>query len=99
MRKRCLFNYSFVFGARAKKFILDLEQQNEMMTQALQMGTTNEPRYLTLKISRSNIVEDTIKAIENINNVRLLKGQLAIQFDGEIGVDYGGLKKELIRNQ
>lgn len=96
MRKRCLFNYPFVFDARVKKFILNLEQQYEMTSQAFLMGNTNSifQRLLMFKISRNNIVEDTIKAIDNIDDVQKLKRQLVVEFDGETGVDYGGLKKE-----
>lgn len=96
MIRRCLFNYPFVFDARAKKFILNLEQQYEMTSQAFPMGNTNSTHQhlLILNISRNNIVEDTIKAIDNINDAQELKRQLVVQFDGETGVDYGGLKKE-----
>jgi hypothetical protein len=48
--------------------------------------------YLVLKIDRNNIIEDTLKQI--VSSTVSLKKPLRVMFEGEPGVDEGGVKKE-----
>jgi hypothetical protein len=48
--------------------------------------------YLILRVRRSNIVEDTLKYINNSN--LNLKKPLKVMFEGEPGIDEGGVRKE-----
>lgn len=51
--------------------------------------------YLILRIRRSHILEDTLKYI---NNSQLnLKKPLKVMFEGEPGVDEGGVRKEFFQ--
>lgn len=52
------------------------------------------PNKFELKVARQSIMEDTYRIISNINNVDLLKTKLWIIFDGEDGLDYGGVARE-----
>jgi hypothetical protein len=52
------------------------------------------PNKLEIKISRSNIFEDSFRAISNVSRVDLLKTKLWVEFDGEEVLDYGGASRE-----
>lgn len=47
---------------------------------------------MVLKIDRNNIIEDTLKQI--VSSTVSLKKPLRVMFEGEPGVDEGGVKKE-----
>ena len=53
---------------------------------------------LILKVKRSNILSSCIEAIENIKNPKeAMRRQLMIVFDGEPGVDEGGVQREFFQ--
>ncbi|XP_029648348.1 E3 ubiquitin-protein ligase NEDD4 isoform X2 [Octopus sinensis] len=54
----------------------------------------NVPNKIDIKISRSNVFEDSFRVIMNVKKVDLLKTRLWIEFDGEVGLDYGGVARE-----
>ncbi|KAK6642602.1 hypothetical protein RUM43_004104 [Polyplax serrata] len=54
----------------------------------------NVPNKIEIKVQRSNILEDSYRIISSINRVALLKTKLWIEFEGEVGLDYGGLARE-----
>ncbi|EEB13366.1 E3 ubiquitin-protein ligase Nedd-4, putative [Pediculus humanus corporis] len=54
----------------------------------------NVPNKIEIKVHRNNILEDSYRIISSINRVALLKTKLWIEFEGEIGLDYGGLARE-----
>jgi len=61
-------------------------------TQNLSVGLP----YLILKVSRDNIIRDALIRLEVIaaDNPSQLQKQLVVEFDGEEGVDEGGVSKE-----
>lgn len=60
---------------------------------------TPQPLYLKVRITRERVVEDALQALEFacLENPRDLKKQLYIEFDGEQGIDEGGLSKEFFQ--
>jgi E3 ubiquitin-protein ligase NEDD4 len=58
------------------------------------ISQTNVPNKLEIKIRRSSILEDSYRIISSITKVDLLKTKLWIEFEGEAGLDYGGLARE-----
>lgn len=54
----------------------------------------NVPNKFEIKVRRDNILEDSYRIINSISRVELLKTKLWIEFEGEIGLDYGGLARE-----
>ncbi|XP_059479134.1 E3 ubiquitin-protein ligase Nedd-4 isoform X2 [Neocloeon triangulifer] len=54
----------------------------------------NVPNKYEIKVRRSRILEDSFNAISNVNRTDLLKTKLWIEFEGEVGLDYGGLARE-----
>jgi E3 ubiquitin-protein ligase NEDD4 len=54
----------------------------------------NVPNKFEIKVRRSRILEDSFNAINNVNRTDLLKTKLWIEFEGEVGLDYGGLARE-----
>jgi E3 ubiquitin-protein ligase NEDD4 len=54
----------------------------------------NVPNKFEIKVSRSNIFEDSYRAINSISRVELLKTKLWIEFDNEEVLDYGGASRE-----
>ncbi|CAG2100251.1 unnamed protein product, partial [Medioppia subpectinata] len=55
---------------------------------------SNVPNKLEIKVSRTNIFEDSYRSISGISRVDLLKTKLWLEFDGEEVLDYGGASRE-----
>uniref|UniRef100_T1JDY1 E3 ubiquitin-protein ligase n=1 Tax=Strigamia maritima TaxID=126957 RepID=T1JDY1_STRMM len=55
---------------------------------------SNLPNKFEIKVNRSNILEDSFRIISNVPRPELLKTKLWIEFENEIGLDYGGLSRE-----
>nr|CAD7587911.1 unnamed protein product [Timema genevievae] len=54
----------------------------------------NVPNKFEIKIRRSQIFEDSYRIISTVNRMDLLKTKLWVEFEGEVGLDYGGLARE-----
>ncbi|XP_017889147.1 E3 ubiquitin-protein ligase NEDD4 isoform X2 [Ceratina calcarata] len=54
----------------------------------------NVPNKFEIKVSRNNILEDSYRIISSVNRVEILKTKLWVEFEGEVGLDYGGLARE-----
>lgn len=57
----------------------------------------NQCNKFVLKISRDRILDESLQKIVNvkaINGIEPLKLPLTVQFDGEPGIDEGGVRKE-----
>ena len=55
---------------------------------------TNVPNKFDIKVKRNNILEDSFAIISHVNRVDLLRTKLWIEFEGEVGLDYGGVGRE-----
>ncbi|XP_077988397.1 E3 ubiquitin-protein ligase NEDD4-like isoform X2 [Glandiceps talaboti] len=55
---------------------------------------TGVPNRFELKVSRNNLLEGAYRGIVGIKNPELLKSRLWIEFQGETGLDYGGVARE-----
>lgn len=58
------------------------------------MFQNNVPNKFEIKVRRSSILEDSFRIITTANRVELLKTKLWIEFENEVGLDYGGLARE-----
>lgn len=54
----------------------------------------NVPNKFEIKVRRASILEDSYRIISTVNRMDLLKTKLWIEFEGEVGLDYGGLARE-----
>ncbi|XP_015176025.1 PREDICTED: E3 ubiquitin-protein ligase Nedd-4 isoform X5 [Polistes dominula] len=54
----------------------------------------NVPNKFEIKVARGNILEDSYRIISSVNRVEILKTKLWVEFEGEVGLDYGGLARE-----
>jgi len=95
-------NYPFMLNIENKtKFLFfdskvkQIQNQREASYQMLISGVPQHP-YLCLTVSRENIVQDTLMRLEIVaaDNPDDLQKQLFVEFDGEQGIDEGGLSKE-----
>lgn len=55
---------------------------------------TDIPNKFEMKLRRANILEDSYRRIMGVKKADFLKGRLWIEFDGEKGLDYGGVARE-----
>ncbi|XP_052043783.1 E3 ubiquitin-protein ligase NEDD4 [Apodemus sylvaticus] len=55
---------------------------------------TDIPNKFEMKLRRANILEDSYRRIMGVKRADFLKGRLWIEFDGEKGLDYGGVARE-----
>ena len=54
----------------------------------------NAPNKFEIKISRTNILEDSFRIISNVTKIDYLKTKLWVEFDNEEVLDYGGPGRE-----
>nr|CAH7759352.1 unnamed protein product [Callosobruchus chinensis] len=52
------------------------------------------PNKFEIKVRRRSILEDSYRVITTVPRIELLKTKLWIEFEGEVGLDYGGLARE-----
>ncbi|XP_031561093.1 E3 ubiquitin-protein ligase NEDD4-like isoform X1 [Actinia tenebrosa] len=56
---------------------------------------SNVPNKYEIHIRRNNLLEDSFRAVFlSIRNADILKSRLWVVFDGETGLDYGGVQRE-----
>ncbi|XP_052570091.1 E3 ubiquitin-protein ligase NEDD4 isoform X5 [Peromyscus californicus insignis] len=52
------------------------------------------PNKFEMKLRRANVLEDSYRRIMGVKKADFLKARLWIEFDGEKGLDYGGVARE-----
>lgn len=104
-RKRCKFSFCqfpFLLSIGAKIQILEHEAKRQMHNKARDaffdsiLSRRNVEQYLTLNVRRDCLVEDSLTGVSEVigSGGEDIKKGLRIVFEGEEGVDAGGLKKE-----
>ncbi|XP_053693038.1 E3 ubiquitin-protein ligase Nedd-4-like isoform X2 [Sabethes cyaneus] len=71
----------------------DYKQKYEYLKSQLKKPA-NVPNKIDIKIRRNFILEDSYRIINSVTKVDLLKTKLWVEFEGEAGLDYGGLARE-----
>jgi len=82
-------------AGQAVPYSRDYKRKYEYLKQQLKKPS-NVPNKIEIKVRRNNILEDSYRQIHSIpsNKVDTLKTKLWIEFDGEVGLDYGGVARE-----
>ncbi|XP_026678659.1 probable E3 ubiquitin-protein ligase HERC4, partial [Diaphorina citri] len=99
-----LCNYPFIFDAKAKTTLLEMDQRIQMehamnqtnfylFLQTFNPHTLNQ--YLEVEVSRDNIVEDTIRELAQYTT-NDFKKPLKVKFRGEEAEDAGGVRREFL---
>lgn len=97
--------YSFVLTPATKSLALFFDSRikmySERRTSMLNMhylGQSTNP-YLKIKIRRDFLIDDALAELELVamSNPKDLKKQIYIEFDGEQGIDEGGVSKEFFQ--
>ncbi|XP_060805534.1 E3 ubiquitin-protein ligase NEDD4 isoform X5 [Amyelois transitella] len=55
---------------------------------------SNVPNKFEIKVRRNSILEDSYRIISSVSRIELLKTKLWVEFESEVGLDYGGLARE-----
>ncbi|XP_070503440.1 ubiquitin-protein ligase E3A [Chironomus tepperi] len=86
--------YSFILTPSAKTLKLFFDSRFKMYTERMLLNP-----YLKLKIRRDFIIDDALAELEMValSNPKDLKKQIFIEFDGEQGIDEGGVSKEFFQ--
>ncbi|KAG5896742.1 hypothetical protein JTB14_031723 [Gonioctena quinquepunctata] len=71
----------------------DYKRKYEYMKTQLKKPS-NVPNKFEIKVRRRSILEDSYRVITSVSRVDLLKTKLWVEFEGEVGLDYGGLARE-----
>ncbi|XP_050996402.1 E3 ubiquitin-protein ligase NEDD4 [Acomys russatus] len=74
--------YSRDYKRKYEFFRRKLKKQNDI------------PNKFEMKLRRANILEDSYRRIMGVKRADFLKARLWIEFDGEKGLDYGGVARE-----
>lgn len=85
--------FAFVLSVELKSTLFRVESVIQQRRSVNFMDIINRAPYVAVKVRRSNIVEDSITQVE-AHNANDFKKELRVSFDGEDGVDMGGVKKE-----
>ncbi|KAI0484167.1 hypothetical protein GGR56DRAFT_12393 [Xylariaceae sp. FL0804] len=94
--------YPIFLSIRAKIQILEFDAKRQMAGRAREaffdsiMTHKNYAQYLVLNIRRDCLVEDSLKKVSEVvgSGSEDIKKALRIEFQGEEGIDGGGLRKE-----
>ncbi|KZC11019.1 E3 ubiquitin-protein ligase Nedd-4 [Dufourea novaeangliae] len=78
---------------RAVPYSRDYKRKYEYLKSQLRKPN-NVPNKFEIKVGRTNILEDSYRIISSVNRVEILKTKLWVEFEGEVGLDYGGLARE-----
>ncbi|KAL7303182.1 hypothetical protein TKK_0004385 [Trichogramma kaykai] len=103
-KKFSFMNYSFILTPATKTLGLYYDNRIRMYSERrmsfLQtvVGQPTNP-YLRLKVRRDHLIEDALVELEVVamDNPYDLKKQLVVEFEGEQGVDEGGVSKEFFQ--
>ena len=93
--------HPFILDPSVKAKILQLDSASQMRTEILRgaifrsLLLGSEQPYLVLKVSRENIIEDTLQQVLALTAD--LKKPIKVVFKGEEGVDEGGVQKEFFQ--
>nr|XP_045016966.1 E3 ubiquitin-protein ligase NEDD4 isoform X3 [Jaculus jaculus] len=74
--------YSRDYKRKYEFFRRKLKKQNDI------------PNKFEMKLRRATVLEDSYRRIMGVKRADLLKARLWIEFDGEKGLDYGGVSRE-----
>lgn len=80
-------------AGKAIPYSRDYKQKYEYFKTRLPKAT-NVPNKFDIKVKRNNILEDAFAIISQVSRVDLLRTKLWIEFEGEVGLDYGGVARE-----
>ena len=97
--------YSFILTPATKSLALFFDSRikmySERRTSLLNMHYLGQPTnpYLKIKIRRDFLIDDALAELELVamSNPKDLKKQIFIEFDGEQGIDEGGVSKEFFQ--
>lgn len=96
-----LCDFPFLFDAKTKTLLLQTDQSIQMNSAMHQtvavaqmyMGMVPIEPFITIRVRRTHIVEDTLREIQQFA-IGDLKKPLRVMFDGEEAEDAGGVRKE-----
>ncbi|PVD19538.1 hypothetical protein C0Q70_20027 [Pomacea canaliculata] len=80
-------------GGPAVPYSRDYKRKYEYFRSKLRKPN-NLPNKIDIKVTRRNVMEESFRQIMGMKNPDVLKTRLWIEFDGEIGLDYGGVTRE-----
>ncbi|XP_021360527.1 E3 ubiquitin-protein ligase NEDD4-like isoform X4 [Mizuhopecten yessoensis] len=80
-------------GGQAVPYSRDYKRKYDYFRSKLRKPQ-NIPNKVDIKISRDNIFEDSYRAIMSVKKPDVLKTRLWIEFEGDTGLDYGGVARE-----
>ncbi|XP_013114572.2 E3 ubiquitin-protein ligase Nedd-4 isoform X5 [Stomoxys calcitrans] len=80
-------------AGQAVPYSRDYKQKYEYFKSHLRKPT-NVPNKFEVRVRRISILEDSYRIISQVTKTDLLKTKLWVEFEGETGLDYGGLARE-----
>lgn len=80
-------------AGQAVPYSRDYKQKYEYFKSHIRKPT-NVPNKFEIRVRRASILEDSYRLISSVTKTDLLKTKLWVEFEGETGLDYGGLARE-----
>lgn len=82
-----------MFQLKAVPYSRDYKRKYEFFRRKLKKQN-DIPNKFEMKLRRANVLEDSYRRIMGVKRADVLKARLWIEFDGEKGLDYGGVARE-----
>jgi len=92
-----IFDYPFVLSADFKRRVMQIEDQATQYRNLLFSSLFLGQPFFVLQVRRDYILEDTLNKIEQVEDYQEFKKPLKVKFDGEQGLDAGGVRKEFFQ--
>ncbi|KAF4531751.1 hypothetical protein B566_EDAN014491 [Ephemera danica] len=103
-KKFSFMNYSFILTPFTKSLGLYYDNRIRMYSErriSILQSVVGQPTnpYLRLKVKRDHLIDDALVELEVVamENPKDLKKQLVVEFEGEQGIDEGGVSKEFFQ--
>ncbi|XP_069679377.1 ubiquitin-protein ligase E3A isoform X2 [Periplaneta americana] len=103
-KKFSFMNYAFILTPATKTLGLYYDSRIRMYSErrmSFYHSVVGQPAnpYLRLKVRRDHIIDDALVELEMVamENPKDLKKQLVVEFEGEQGIDEGGVSKEFFQ--
>mmetsp|Transcript_13682 Transcript_13682/g.26535 ORF Transcript_13682/g.26535 Transcript_13682/m.26535 type:complete len:829 (-) Transcript_13682:59-2545(-) len=92
----CFCRFPFILDPAAKANILKIDARRQTQQAFFTSLFSHSSPYLVLRVRRDNLIQDALTNLQNRDS-RDFKKPLKVKFEGEEGVDEGGVQKEFFQ--
>jgi len=76
------------------RFVIDFANKRQYFNNSMKKHRRNITTSIKLRVRRSHVFQDSFLILRQYTKQELLKGKLSVDFEGEEGIDAGGVTRE-----